>query len=214
MGDTQKVPKDTAPNKQKKCENKKKSGETSFDSFPVNSTPFQNVREWCILVWKVILFLWCTQVKQKVSDIKIWLRFIQMLRGVDSQEKGVQPECSSNPHRCNPSIANRGFSPGSGRHKKKPSPTEQPRATRHRPPSPHRQTRPKEVERALPRAPVRQPSPRSSPLKIYSLYNFLTKNVSYKRKNLLNFYLCMYGFDSKKVYFLYSEKNKKIEKII
>ena len=131
----------TAPNRQTKCENKKKSGETSFDSFPVNSAPLQNVREKFLFFWKVILFLWCTQVKQKVAEIKISLWFIQTLRGVDSQEKGEQSECSSSPHHCNPSLANRGFSLGS--HKKKTNPSEQSGATRCRPPSPHRQTRPK-----------------------------------------------------------------------
>ena len=89
---------------------------------------------------KVILLLWCTQVKQKVVKSKILLRFIQVLRSVDSQEKAGQPECSSNPrHR------NRGFS--SGGHKKNPNLTEQSGTTRWRPPSLHRQTRPKGVER-------------------------------------------------------------------
>ena len=110
---------------------------SSFDSFPVNSAPLQNVREKFLFFWKVILFLWCTQVKQKVAEIEISLLFIQVMRGVDNQENGGQPECSSNPHHCNPSLANRAFSPGG--HKKKPNPTEQSRATRRRPPSPHKQ---------------------------------------------------------------------------
>ena len=135
-GDTQKVSKIAAPNRQTKCENKEKYGETSFDSFPANSAPFRY-----LFVWKVILFLWCTQVKQKVVASKIiLLRFMQVLRGVDSQEEAGQPECSSNPHLCS-----RGFSPGG--HKKNPNLTEQAGTTRCRPPSPHRQTRPKGVER-------------------------------------------------------------------
>jgi len=135
-GDTQKVSKIAAPNRQTKCENKKKYGETSFDSFPANSAPFRY-----LFVWKVILFLWCIQVKQKVVESKIiLLRFMQVLRGVDSQEEAGQPECSSNPHLCS-----RGFSPGG--HKKNPNLTEQAGTTRCRPPSPHRQTRPKGVER-------------------------------------------------------------------
>ena len=130
VGDTQKFSK----NRQTKCENKKKYGETSFDSFPVNSAPVRY-----LFAWKVILFLWCTQVKQKVVKSKILLQFIQVLRSVDSQEKAGQPVCSSNPrHR------NRGFSPGG--HKKNPNLTEQSGTTRCRPPS-HRQTRPKGVER-------------------------------------------------------------------
>jgi hypothetical protein len=65
---------------------------------------------------------------------------MQALRGVDSQEKARQPECSLNPH-----LRNRGFSPGG--QKKKPNLTEQSGTTRCCPPSPHRQTRPKGVER-------------------------------------------------------------------
>ena len=98
MGDTQKVPMNVAPNIKTKSENKKKSGETSFDSFPVNSGPLHNVTERWIVVWKIILFWWCAQVKQKVFDIKISLLFIQALRGIESQERGAKPECSSNPH--------------------------------------------------------------------------------------------------------------------
>ena len=41
IGDTQKVPTNAAQNRQPKGKNKKKVWETSLDSFPVNSAPFQ-----------------------------------------------------------------------------------------------------------------------------------------------------------------------------